>query len=105
MGGDPRLGKIYKLWCDEKDPVYIGYTTQSLEERFAQHQEGIRLRLNKTYEALSKYSGIKISLIEEYGCATWGELEAREAYWIQLYGDELVQKRGNKKRVKAKRHD
>jgi hypothetical protein len=79
-------GKIYKIYND--DLIYIGSTTQTLEQRLKDH-----LRFYKkyklvggcrytSYDVLDKES-YKIELIEDYNCNTKQELLLKEREWIE----------------------
>jgi hypothetical protein len=72
--------KIYKLWSNQTDLIYIGSTCNPLSKRFYFHKN-----TNKyiTSAELVKYEDCKIELIENYPCETKEELNAREGYWIR----------------------
>lgn len=80
-------GKIYKIYNDINDKVYIGKTVGTLEERFNQHKkDSVRTHCEKRplYNAINKY-GIEhffIELIEE---CELKDLSIREIYWIEQY--------------------
>ena len=79
------MAYIYKIENDINQKIYIGKTTRSLEERFAEHCRMSKLEGKEKrplYAAMRKY-GIEhfhISLIEE----TY-EPEERERYWIEYF--------------------
>lgn len=76
-------GKIYKIWSLSSDLIYIGSTTQELNQRLAGHVRSYKkyLKTNKnkctSYELL-KLNDYKIELIELYKCDSKKELERRE---------------------------
>lgn len=79
--------RIYKIENDINNKVYIGKTTLSLEERFAQHCREIYREQEKQrplYSAMLKYGveHFSISLIEE--CPSNIDSE-REQYWIGYF--------------------
>lgn len=87
---DYQHGKIYRIFCDELDEVYVGSTTRSLCTRFAEHrhdyrkiQEGKRLKRKSTVCKVLAYPSAKIELIEHYPCSSREELNAREAQVIR----------------------
>ena len=79
------MAYIYKIENDINQKIYIGKTTRSLEERFAEHCRMSKLEGKEKrplYAAMRKY-GVEhfhISLIEE----TY-EPEERERYWIEYF--------------------
>ncbi len=109
-------GKIYKITSKQTDYVYIGSTTQLLNDRFTRH----KFQNTGSSTKLIKYDDCIIELIEDYPCKTKEELLWRERYWIEnmkgvnekmpirtkeeitLYKREYQQK--NKERVKYNRH-
>lgn len=80
-------GKIYKIYNDVNDKLYIGKTLDTLENRFRKHQkDSKRQKIEKRplYNAMNKY-GIEhfyIELIEEVDIE---DLSTREIYWIEYY--------------------
>jgi len=77
-------GKIYKLWSNQTDLVYIGSTCNPLHKRFYQHKNHYKnIKQYITAFELLKYEDCKIELIETYSCKSKEELNAREGYWIR----------------------
>lgn len=81
------MGYIYKITNDINNKVYVGQTTQTLEQRFKQHQQDAfykKYEKRPLYSAIRKYGieHFQISLIEE--CLD-SELSNREIYWIAYY--------------------
>lgn len=80
-------GKIYKIYNNINDKIYIGKTISTLEERFTQHKrDSIRTRYEKRplYDAMNKYGKehFFIELIEECDLQ---DLSTREIYWIEKF--------------------
>lgn len=81
------MGYIYKITNDINNKIYIGQTTNSLEQRFQEHKrDAIRERceIRPLYRAMNKYGfdHFKIEMIEQ--CAD-NILSEREIYWIAYY--------------------
>ena len=80
-------GKIYKIYNDVNDKLYIGKTDSSIEKRFQEHCDDSkkeRCEKRPLYNAMNKY-GIEhffIELIEECDLK---ELSEKEIYWIGYY--------------------
>lgn len=80
-------GRIYKIYNDINDKVYIGKTLDTIENRFESHKkDSIRERLEKRplYNAMNKYGIDKfhIELVEE---CELNDLSIREIYWIEKF--------------------
>lgn len=82
-----RKGYIYiiKNYCNEK--VYIGQTTQSIQERFNQHMKPSTTKKRGTYKiynAINKYGkeNFYIELLEE---TTEDKLDEREMFYIDKF--------------------
>lgn len=80
-------GKIYKIYNDINDKLYIGKTVSSIEERFQEHcRDSKKERYEKRplYNAMNKYGNqyFHIELVEECDLE---ELSKREIYWIGYY--------------------
>ena len=80
-------GKIYKIYNDVNDKLYIGKTVSSIEKRFQEHCDDSkkeRCEKRSLYNAMNKY-GIEhffIELIEECDLK---KLSEKEIYWIGYY--------------------
>lgn len=82
-------GKIYKITNKINNKVYIGQTTQTIEERFQRHCQNAN-NDDKTHKNMAIVKAIKkygkenfiIELIEEVRTE---ELDSREIYWISYY--------------------
>ena len=80
-------GKIYKIYNDINNKLYIGKTLSTIEERFKQHCHDKTLRKcekRPLYNAMNKYGEehFHIELIEECDIDL---LSQRECYWIEFY--------------------
>lgn len=82
-----RKGYIYIIrnYCNEK--VYIGQTTQSIQERFNQHMKPSTIKKRGTYKiynAINKYGkeNFYIELLEE---TTEDKLDEREMFYINKF--------------------
>ena len=81
------LSRIYKITNDINNKVYVGKTTESLQERFRQHKSDAKkknLEKRPLYDAINKYGEehFPISLVEECDDSILNE---REQYWIGYY--------------------
>lgn len=80
-------GKIYKIYNDINDKLYIGKTLDTLESRFKQHKKDSKKITNEQrplYNAMNKYGEehFYIELIEE---CPLENLSKKEIYWIGYY--------------------
>lgn len=80
-------GKIYKIYNDINDKLYIGKTLDTIENRLKEHKkDSKRSRMEKRplYNAMNKYGAehFYIELIEEVDLEL---LSQRECYWIEFY--------------------
>lgn len=81
------MSYIYKITNTINDKVYIGQTSYSLAQRFAEHCSDMNRRTHESrplYAAMRKYGvqNFTISLVEE--CSS-EEINQREQYWIGYY--------------------
>lgn len=80
------MSYVYKITNDVNGKMYIGQTTKTLAERFAEHRKeaGRRRSIGRPlYDAIRAY-GIEhfhIEMIEETDCP-----KEREVYWVEYYG-------------------
>jgi hypothetical protein len=94
---DYKNGKIYKIVSDLTDMIYIGSTCSPLSKRHYEHKKTTK-RYNKTRlsyitsHELIKLGDTQIELIEDYPCDRKEQLHAREAHYIRLYKDNVVNK-------------
>ncbi len=92
----PESGKIYFISSDEVGMLYIGYTCKTLSERFTMHVQDMEAKVNKVAVEMSRYSNLKINLLEDYPCDSFEELIDRQVYYIQKHSDTVLNKRGKK---------
>jgi hypothetical protein len=80
-------GKIYKLINTVDDHIYVGSTTQTLPQRKLRHRRDCVLDPNRPVcfhiNNIGGFDKVEIMLVEEFGCNSRNELEARERYWIE----------------------
>jgi group I intron endonuclease len=94
---DYSKGKIYGIRNTLNEKIYIGSTTQPLNERFSNHLADCKssklYSLKKPVNELGEQYFF-IELLEEYSCNNKKELENMENYWIgffiELLGRENV---------------
>jgi hypothetical protein len=92
MERDYQRGKIYKLYIPGIDDFcYIGSTTNSLTERFAQHRFSAKCESQKKTAACQMFIDDEIEplieLVEAFPCNSSHELGVRERYWIEQHKD------------------
>ena len=80
-------GKIYKIYNDINNKLYIGKTLSTIEERFKQHchdKTSRKCEKRPLYNAMNKYGEehFHVELIEECDVDL---LSQRECYWIEFY--------------------
>ena len=80
-------GKIYKIYNDVNDKLYIGKTLDTIENRLKEHKKDskrVRKEKRPLYNAINKYGAehFYIELIEEVDLEL---LSQRECYWIEFY--------------------
>lgn len=81
------MGYIYKIINDINNKVYIGQTTNSIEERFKEHlldAKKTKCEKRPLYDAINKY-GPEHFYIEEIEKCPDNQLQEREIYWIAYY--------------------
>ena len=81
-------GKIYKIFSDHTDKIYIGSTTQTLERRYSEHKYKYNNQPNKPnkytkFNDIFKYNDAKIELIEQYPTTCEYFLHLRERFYIE----------------------
>ena len=88
-----RTGLIYKFTNRVNNKVYIGQTTQSLQQRVNRHLQQLN---DETYfhRALKKYSinNFNIEIIEQN--IPLNELDNREIFWIKYYDSYYTSNKG-----------
>lgn len=80
-------GKIYKIYNDVNDKLYIGKTLDTIENRLKEHKKDskrVRKEKRPLYNVMNKYGAehFYIELIEEIDLES---LSQRECYWIEFY--------------------
>jgi GIY-YIG catalytic domain len=82
-------GKVYSLSSVNRDKVYIGSTTSTLNQRLAKHKCDYKRWLDgKKTNSISSFEIIEcgnyiIDLLENYPCLTKQELCSKEQEWIE----------------------
>jgi hypothetical protein len=81
--------KIYKIYSDQTDKVYIGSTKQPLWKRFSVHKSEAKRTDKKCTSRvlLNEFTDCRINLIEN--CSKENKV-VRERYWIEHYGERAV---------------
>ena len=88
-------GKIYKIICGSCDKIYIGSTTQDLNERMRTHRHRAKVDHARLYKHMRDH-GIcnhTIELIEDCPCDSLQELSHREAQIQIEHKDKLLNMR------------
>jgi group I intron endonuclease len=80
------MSYVYKITNDINGKMYIGQTSRTLEERFAEHLNEVKMDRSigrPLYDAMRKYGTdhFHIGAIEETD-----NPKEREVYWIEYYG-------------------
>ena len=83
-------GKIYKLWSDTSDNLYIGSTTCPLAQRLYKHKNAIKRGLSTTAIAMREHTNIRIELIENFPCNSKDELLKREGEHIRFHRNDIL---------------
>lgn len=86
-------GKIYKITSEYTRKCYIGSTIIPLKYRFGQHKYNFMNPDSRTCSSskrILRYDDSIIELIEKYPCRSSNELQDRERYWIEEYGNDCV---------------
>ena len=83
---DYSYGKIYKIWTDNSDDVYIGSTVETVSMRMAKHRARYKrfLKTGKGYYTsfiILEQGNIHYKLIEKYPCENRQQLHKREGHW------------------------
>ena len=82
------IGKVYKIYSEQTNKVYIGSTTKLLLQRFLRHKKDYRLYNNGKFHFVTsfhilEYDDCNIELIEEVEFDDKKELIKRERYHIE----------------------
>jgi len=78
---------VYKITCLENNKIYIGYTGNSLEERFKQHLRSAKSTHHNgiLYRSMRKYGVDKFSIEEIDSSNSFEDVLEKEKYWIEHY--------------------
>ena len=88
-------GKIYAIFCNNSDKIYIGSTAKSLSSRFASHKthylrwKAGQANFTGSFE-LFELGPCCISLLENYPCNNNTELLEREQSWLEQHSNPCV---------------
>ena len=85
-------GKIYKIWNELTDDIYVGSTCNLLCKRMARHRSNSlddKLKQRKLYKLMNEVGVdiFHIELIELFPCTCMDELRKREGYYIRKFGN------------------
>jgi len=94
---DYKKGKIYGIYSNSTEKIYIGSTTQLLCKRNAKHNGKYKewLKGSKYYTTsfeILKYGDSYIELIENCSCNSKEELYKKEGYYIRKFKNTCVNK-------------
>jgi len=97
------IGKIYKIYSQSFEKVYIGSTTKLLLERFLRHKKDYRRYTKGKFSFITsfhilQYDDANIELIEEIEFEDKKELIRRERYHIE--NSDCVNKRVESRSIK-----
>ena len=82
-------GKIYKIWNDVNDEIYVGSTHDTLSRRMTKHRATVKTNTSRRLYQTMNEIGIehfRIELVENFSCKSKEELNAREGHWIRQIG-------------------
>jgi hypothetical protein len=89
---EPTFYRFYMISNAVNDDVYIGKTSITIEERFAQHKQTAKThpnnKLYKMFRRLGDYQ-FHIEELESFMCNFKYESDAKEDYWINRYNPTL----------------
>jgi hypothetical protein len=90
-------GKIYKIYSDKTDKIYIGSTCKTLKSRLQTHKnnftnfnKGLYKANVSVFELFRMYDDVKIDLIENYVCNNKEELRRKEREITESYNKNIV---------------
>jgi len=102
-------GKIYKIFSDQTDKIYIGSTCNSLDIRYSVHHSDYMRFLNgkgkKNYCSSFKLLDFRhdIKLICNYPCNNWDELRKEEQRHMDINSDYIVNDARAYRKVRLKK--
>lgn len=82
-------GKIYRVWNDVDDAIYVGSTCQpTLADRMRGHRSDSKRSRDQNMKLYQHFHAIgiehfKIELLEAYPCDSKDALLAREGHWVR----------------------
>ena len=90
MNSNYENGKIYKIFGNTTDMVYIGSTYKTLQQRLKQHEANYKSFKAGKYWFITSFkilenNNYKIELVENYPCNSKQELELEEGKIIKQY--------------------
>ena len=85
------LGRVYKIYCNDCDLVYVGSTRKYLHQRLAQHKLDMRKWLKNKHNYCTSFQVIanddcKIELLHEEIYGDEEEMHEMEKHFIHLLG-------------------
>ena len=91
---DYSKGKIYKLWNEIDDRIYIGSTCQTLAQRMGEHRRCINKTRDKNFKLYQYMTEVgvdnfKIELLEECECENNDQVRKREGECIREHKPAL----------------
>lgn len=83
-------GKMYQIYSQNSDKVYIGSTCSLLRKRLQLHEGNYRAYKKGNANYITAFDVMKegdydIALIEHWPCESKQKLEEREGYWVKKY--------------------
>jgi len=88
MADKYRQGKVYCVRNTVDDGIYVGSTTRTLEQRFAEHKKHSQV-MSFSIAAKMKELGADnfyIELLEECPCESLQDLRKKEGEWVRAVG-------------------
>ena len=84
-------GKIYKIWNDINDEIYVGSTCCMLCKRMSKHRDSMKVpdkQHRSLYQLMAELGKEKfhIELVEEFLCNNVKQLKSREGHYIRQIG-------------------
>lgn len=76
-------GKIYRIYSDVSNKIYIGSTIQPLSKRMGLHRSEKNETISRTMIQEDGIENCHIVLLEDYPCENKEQLLMRERYWIE----------------------
>ncbi len=94
---DYSQGKIYKIWSENTNKIYIGSTCKTKEQRLIKHVSNFNDYCNGKCNLITSFYIIDndhydIEIMQLFPCDNKKQLHDREAYYIRLYSENCVNK-------------